>query len=150
MKCSKAHKLISPYIDGELPEQDMQRLEAHINVCLKCRTEFEKEKELHNLFANVDGFKAPYGFHTRVMANINSGKTKEISGIRIFAGLAEAVVILAIIAIGLLSGSQAIKGYPPDNTRAVMASLSLDVFDPAPADSLGGVYLAMTEVRNEK
>jgi len=150
MNCSKAHKLISPYTDGELPERDTKTLEDHIKVCLKCRTEFEESRKLHNLLANADKFKAPYGFHTRVMANISSGKTREVSRFPAFVRLAEAVVIVAIIAIGVFSGSLAIKGYPPDKTRDIMAAFSLDVFDSTPPGSLGGVYLAMTEARNEK
>lgn len=150
MKCSKAHKLISPYLDGELTERDMKTLEDHMMFCDKCRKEYEEGKELHNLFANADKFKAPYGFHTRVMANISSGKIRESSTIPFFARLAEAVVVIVVIALGVLSGSVLIKDYMPDKARDVMASLSLDVFDPAPPDSLGGAYLAMTEVKNEK
>jgi anti-sigma factor RsiW len=150
MKCSKTHKLISPFIDGELSERDMKTLKDHMKVCHKCLAEFEENKELQNLFANVDRFKAPYGFHTRVMANISSGKTRVISGIPVFARFAEAFVIVAIIAIGVFSGSFLIKGHMPDKAREVMASLSLDVFDPTPPDSLGGAYLAMAEVRDEK
>ena len=88
MKCSKAHKLISPYIDGELMERDMKPLEDHVKVCHKCRKEFEEGKELHNLFASADNFRAPYGFNTRVMTNISSGKIRESSGIPVFARLA--------------------------------------------------------------
>jgi len=150
MNCKKAHKLISPYIDGELPEWDKKKLEDHMNICHKCLAKFEEGKELRNLFANMDRFKAPYGFHTRVMANISSGKTRGVSGIPVFARFAEAFVIVAIIAIGVFSGNFLTKGYMPDKAREVMASLSLDVFDPAPPDSLGGAYLAMTEVRDEK
>lgn len=150
MKCSKAHKLVSPYIDGELIERNRKPLEDHIKVCHKCRKEFEEGKELHNLFANADKFKAPYGFHTRVMANISSGKIRRSSRIPVFARLAEAVVVIVVIALGVLSGSLLIKDYMPDKARQVMAALSLDVFDLAPPDSLGGAYLAMTEVRDEK
>jgi anti-sigma factor RsiW len=150
MKCSKAHKLISPFIDGELSERDMRRLEDHMKVCHKCRTEFEESRELHNLFANADKFKAPYGFHPRVIANISSGKIREGSRIPVFARLAEGFVIIVVIALGVLSGSLLIKDYMPDRARDVMASLSLDVFHSAPPDSLGGAYLAMTEVKNEK
>lgn len=150
MKCSKAHKLISSYIDGELPERDMKTLKDHIKVCHKCLTEFEENRELHNLFAKADKFQAPYGFHTRVMANISSGKARGISGIPVFARLAEAVVIIVVIAFGILSGSFLIKDYMPDKARDIMASLSLDVFDSAPPGSLAGAYLAMTEVRDEK
>ena len=150
MKCSKARKLISPYIDGELPERDTKSLEDHMKVCHKCRVEFEENKELHNLFANADGFKAPYGFQPRVMANIRSGKARGLSEIPVFARFAEAFVIIVVIAFGILSGSYLIKGYPQDKARDAIASLSLDVFDPAPPDSLAGAYLAMTEVRDEK
>ncbi len=150
MKCSKAHKLISPYIDGELSEREASTLEDHMKVCHKCRAEFEEGKELHNLFANADNFKAPYGFHTRLMANISSGKTSGISRIPVFARFAEAVVIIVFIALGVFSGSLLIKGYMPDKAREVMVLLSLDVFDSAPPGSLGGAYLAMTEVPNEK
>jgi len=150
MKCSTAHKLISPYIDGELMERNIKTLEDHMKVCDKCRAEFEEGMELHNLFAESDKFDAPYGFQTRVMANISSGKIKGSSGIPVLVRLAEAVVVIVVIALGVLSGSSLIKGYMPDKAREVMASLSLDVFDSAPPGSLGGVYLAMTEVKNEK
>ena len=105
---------------------------------------------MHNLFSSADKFNAPYGFHTRVMANISSGKARGISGIPVFVRLAEAFAIIVVIAFGILSGSLAIKGHPQDRARNIIASFSLDVFDSAPPGSLGGVYLAMTEVKNEK
>ncbi|MHB8882161.1 MAG: anti-sigma factor family protein [Thermodesulfovibrionales bacterium] len=150
MNCSKAHKLISPYIDGELPESEMKTLEDHIKVCSGCRTELEESRELHNLFSKADTYKAPYGFHARVMASLTSGKTKESSESRIFVRLAEALVILVVITFGVVSGSLMINGNQPDKTNDVIASLSLDVFDSAPPGSLSGVYIALTEVRNEK
>jgi len=150
MNCSKAHIHISPYIDGELQEQDMRRLENHMKDCPKCQAEFEEGKELHNLFAQTEEFKTPYGFHTRVMANLSSGKTRGFSIFPVFVRFAEAAVIIVVIAFGILSGSLAIKGNAPDKARDIMAALSLDVFNSAPPGSLGGVYLAMTEVRNEK
>src|ERR1700690_2600490 len=103
MNCSKTHKLISPYIDGELSERDMKTLEDHMKVCDKCPGELEEGKELHNLFANANKFKAPYGFHTRVMTHISSGKTRGSSKIPIFVRLAEGFVIIVVIALGVLS-----------------------------------------------
>ncbi len=150
MKCSKAHKLISPYVDGELSERDMKPLKDHMKVCGKCRAEFEENKELHGFFSGVAEFKAPYGFHTRVMANISSGKARGNSRIPVIAMLAEGFAIIAVIVLGIFSGTQLTKGYMPDKAKEVIASFSLDVFDPAPPDSLGGAYLAMMEVRDEK
>ena len=148
MRCSKAHKIISSYVDSELAVPERSALEAHLKTCPKCRAEFEELKSLSNLFVNAENFKAPYGFHTRVMANISSGK--QISRIPVFARFAEAIVVIAVIAFGILSGSFLIKGYMPDKARDVIASLSLDIFDSAPPGTLGGAYLAMTEVRDEK
>ncbi len=37
MKCSKAKKLISEYIDGELNEKKASSLKAHIEVCPECQ-----------------------------------------------------------------------------------------------------------------
>ena len=132
MNCSKAHRLISPYIDGELPERDTRRLEDHMKICHKCLEKFEKGKALHNLFADADKFKAPYGFHTRVMANISVGNIRVNSRVPFFVRLAEAGFIILVIAFGIFSGSLAIKGYPKDKAKDVIASLSLDVFDAAP------------------
>ncbi|MBI5103263.1 MAG: zf-HC2 domain-containing protein [Nitrospirae bacterium] len=150
MKCSKAHKLISPYIDSELPESEMNALEGHIKDCFKCRKELEEGRELQNLLSMADIHKAPYGFNTRVMANLSPEKADKSSRFAVLAGLAEATAVIMVIAFGILSGSLVIKGAQPDRATDVIASLSLDVFDSAPPGSLGGVYLAMTEVRNEK
>lgn len=150
MNCSKAHKLISPYIDRELTERDTKALEDHMKVCDKCRADFEEVMELHNLFASADTFKAPYGFHTRITANISSGKIKGTSRFAVLVKLAEAAAIVLVIAFGILSGNLMTHEYQTDKTRDVTASLSLDVFNTAPPGSIGGVYLAMTEAGNEK
>jgi anti-sigma factor RsiW len=150
MKCSKAHKLISPYIDGELMERDVKPLEEHIKGCHKCRAEFEESNELHNLFANADKFKAPYGFHARVMASVSTSKTGRLFWVSIPRRLAEAVMVLVLIAAGIVSGTFLVRGLLRVQTRDAVASLHLDVFESAPPDTLGGAYLAMTEVRNEK
>lgn len=150
MNCSKTHKLISSYIDSELKARGREAFEAHIKSCRACSIAVEETRNQHNLFSYAKQFNAPYAFSTRVMANISSGKAREILGIPVFARFAEAVAIIVVIVFGILSGSLVIKGYPTDKARDVIASLSLDVFDSAPPGSLGGVYLAMTEVRNEK
>jgi len=150
MNCSKAHKLISPYIDGELSEREVSVLENHLKVCPNCWTEVEEMKGLHKLFVNTEKFEAPYGFHTRVMGNVNATKTKKMPGISIPVRLAEAAIVLVLIAIGIMSGSFLVKGIMPGKAPDVIASLHLDVFEYAPPGTLGGAYLAMTEGRNEK
>jgi predicted anti-sigma-YlaC factor YlaD len=146
MKCSQVYKLLSPYIDSELPEGEMRAIEDHLRICTGCRAEFGEMQSLSYLFANTNEFKAPYGFHTRVLANINTAvKAKGTSVIPIFARLAEAVIVILVIAIGITSGSFLTIDITPQKVGDAMASLSVDVFDPAPPGFVGGVYLAMTE-----
>ncbi len=42
MKCSKARKLISPYVDSELSEANKRELESHVSVCESCRSEMRE------------------------------------------------------------------------------------------------------------
>ena len=150
MDCLKMQKLMSPYIDGELSEGKKREFENHAKVCERCRTEVEEMKGLHQLFANTEKFAAPYGFHTRVMANVNTAKTGKLPGISIPVRLAETVMVLLLIAIGIMSGTFLVRSLIPGRAADVIASLHLDVFQYAPPGTLGGAYLAMTEERNEK
>lgn len=150
MTCAKTHKLISPYIDGELNARDREAFETHTNSCRECGIAVEEARSQHNLFAHAQQFKAPYGFSTRVMANIASEKTGGFSWTSLFTRFAEGIVLLVIIFSGIISGGFIADNLMQANLSSQTSPLSLDIFDPAPPGSLGGVYLAMTEVRNEK
>ena len=150
MRCNKARKLISPFVDDELSAGEKELFESHIKECGKCRTEFEEMQNVHNLFARSERFSAPYGFSARVLANreINTAR-KEVS-IPLFPRFASVVVVLIVIGLGVVSGRFLGSSFSLQATGNLAASLSLDVFSATPPDSLGGAYLAMTEVRNEK
>jgi anti-sigma factor RsiW len=151
MRCSKAHNLISPYIDGELSEREERGLGDHLKACDKCREEFNEMRGLRDLFADAAKFEAPYGFHVRVMANVNTAKVRKLPRILMPVRLTEAVVVLAIIAVGMVSGAFLAKyPMPVKEGNIIIASLHLDLFKPAPPGTLGGAYLAMAEERDEK
>lgn len=150
MKCSRAHKLMSPYIDGELSHAEREVFGAHLKQCGQCRMEFETLGKVHALFGQAGKYPAPYGFATRVMATTGSdGKTRE-PWFPLLIRLAEAAVFVLVITAGVLSGNFLSSRLLPGGAPSVASLMSLDVFDPAPADSPGGVYLAMTEGSNEK
>lgn len=150
MNCSKTDKLISPYIDGELKAEDKEAFESHMKVCLACSMAVAQVRKQHNLFVQAKQFKAPYGFSTRVMANISAEKTGGFSLTPLFARFAGAIVLLMIISIGIISGSFLSGSLMHTKMVSITSALSLDLFDPMPPDSLGGVYLAMTEAGYEK
>lgn len=150
MNCSKTDKLTSPYIDGELNAEAKEAFEAHMKTCYACSTAVQGMRKQHDLFAQAKQYKAPYGFPTRVMAHIAAEKTEGFSPIPLFARFAGAIVLLMIISIGIISGDFLSGSLMHTKMVSITSSLSLDLFDPMPPDSLGGAYLAMTEVKDEK
>ena len=147
MRCSK-RKLISPYIDGELNEDRRSLLESHLNGCRECAQEFEELQKIHMLLSGAEPFEVPHGLPTRVLANIRSkGKRRSADLGHIFKTLTEGFAVLVLIVVGIILGGFLSKTRIPERGN-VVASLSLDIFSPAPPDSVGGVYLAMTEAKN--
>jgi len=149
MRCSKT-KLISPYIDGELNAEEKDILELHINECGECARELEELGKIRELFAGAETFKSPYGFSTKVLANIREKETGRFRGfVHILTKSAEGFAVLVLIIVGVILGSFLSSSLLSEKRNGT-AYLSLDVFRSAPPDSVGGVYLAMTEVKNEK
>ena len=148
MRCSKAKKLISPYIDGEMDSGLKQALESHLADCGSCRGEFGETMKLRGLFAQTVEFKAPFGFATRVMAGAGAGKTPGRAWMPLFAKFAETLVVLAMVAAGTIAGGFLISGMP--ETSRITSAFSLEIFEPVPPGSVGSAYLAMTEAGHER
>lgn len=149
MKCSKT-KLVSPYIDGELDEENKASFEAHAHGCPACSARLAAYRDVKNLFAGSVRHAAPYGFSTRVTALVAEQEPGRGTAFPLLVRLAQAVIILLVMTVGVLSGGFLAGGVQGQRMANVASSLSLDVFEPAPPDSLGGVYLAMTETNHEK
>jgi len=60
------------------------------------------------------------------------------------------LVILMVISIGVVSGNLLSNSLGLRNFDNGVASMSLEIFDATPPESLGGAYLAMLEVNSEK
>lgn len=149
MGCSKT-KLISPYSDGELSTRERDLLESHINKCHECAGELEELQKIRELFASAEIFKAPHGFSTRVLANIRERETRKVRGfVHVFTKSVEGFAVLVLIVAGIILGIF-LSSTLVSEKENIVATLSLDIFEPALPDSVGGVYLAMTEVKNEK
>jgi hypothetical protein len=85
------------------------------------------------------------------MARTAELEKKKVSWIvPFFVRSAEAAFLVIVITVGILAGKVMTNSLSASNTTNIASSLSLEVFDATPPGSLGGAYLAMTEVRNEK
>jgi anti-sigma factor RsiW len=63
---SRAQELFSDYLDGELTEEQVGRLEGHLEGCPDCRRELEVFKETVNAVASLSEVKAPEDFASKV------------------------------------------------------------------------------------
>lgn len=150
MSCPKS-KLISAYLDKELGLSEKTVFEAHVQGCGICSHALEEVRSLHAAFSSAERHTAPYGFAARVMARTAEAEKKKSPWfVPVFIGFAEAAVLLIVITLGMLAGNVMTNGSSAGKTANIASSLSLDLFEATPPGSLGGVYLAMTEKRNEK
>jgi anti-sigma factor RsiW len=149
MSCPKT-KLISVYLDQEVRRGEKTAFEAHVQGCNNCSHTLDEMRSLRAAFAKSERYPAPYGFATRVMARTAAlERNKSPWSVTLFIRLAEAAVLLIVITVGILAGKVMTNSFSTKTTN-IASSLSLDLFDATPRGSLGGAYLAMTEVRNEK
>jgi anti-sigma factor RsiW len=150
MSCPKT-KLISAYLDKEMGRGQKTAFETHLQGCNSCSHALEELRSLRAAFSISERHPAPYGFATRVMARTAELERKKSTWfVPFFIGFAEAAVLLIVISVGIIAGKVMTNGSPDAKTTNMASSLSLDMFDATPPGSLGGAYLAMTEVGNEK
>lgn len=150
MSCPKSIR-ISAYLDQELPGGERAELETHLQGCAECGAALRAMRSLRAAFANAERHQAPYGFKARVMARTaEPGAKRSPWFVPVLTGFAEAAVLLMVITVGILAGRIMTDSPPAAPAASIASSLSLDLFDATPPDSLGGVYLAMTEAGNEK
>lgn len=150
MSCPKT-KLISAYFDEEMGLGEKTAFEAHLQGCNSCSHALEELRSLRVVFSNAERHPAPYGFATRVMTRTAALERKKSPWFAPFSiRFAEAAVLLIVITVGILAGRVMSNSSPVSQTTNIVSSLSLDLFDATPPGSLGGAYLAMTEVKNEK
>lgn len=149
MSCPKS-KLISAYLDREMGFREKTAFEAHVTGCSVCSQKLEELRSLSAVFLSSVRHQAPYGFATRVMARTAAlEKKKSPWFVPLFIRFAEAAVLLMVISAGIFAGMILTNGSPSMKKMNMASSLSFDLFDATPPGSLGGVYLAMTEVKYE-
>jgi anti-sigma factor RsiW len=150
MKCPRT-TVISAYLDKELGQKEKAALETHAHSCKACTGALEDMRSVRTLFAGAEQHQAPYGFAARVMARAAQMESKKSPWLVPFSlRFAEAAVLLIVITVGIMAGRIMTSDKPTMTPINVASSFSLDLFDATPPGSLGGAYLAMTEVKNEK
>lgn len=146
MRCKQARQMISQYIDEALGPDERNAFVSHIRDCAACREELEETRAVHRMFASAERFSAPYGFATRVLANLEEkegARPWSLLGLRTFFLRATQVgFALVVMIIGIASGNLLLVDRTRPNGQAtVQEAFSLDLFQATPPDSIGGIYL---------
>lgn len=147
MRCSRAETLLSSHIDNELGPHERALLESHLAQCRMCTRKLEELTKVHGLFVGAERFSAPQGFSSEVMDKVSATPSRGFSLIPFFARLAEVGAVLLAIYAGITSGGFLINTLAPHQKEPVVASLSLEVLETMPPDSLGSAYLSLLEER---
>ena len=155
MQCIGLRKLISSYIDGQLSPDEKEAFSSHIRNCSGCQKALEEARAVHELFASAERFSAPYGFTTRVMANLETESSSPWWAVftrrPLILRAMELGFALIVIVSGLFFGNLLVpKQVPPQRPAGVQESFSLDLFQAAPPGSISGTYAALAEAPNER
>lgn len=71
--CQEAFRRIHDYVDRELSPEEIERVEAHLDVCARCAREFRFEAQvIDDVRAKLRRVSAPEGLVARVMASLRT------------------------------------------------------------------------------
>ena len=155
MKCLRAKKMMSRYMDDALRPDEKEVFDSHIRRCTSCRDVLEEMRTVHRLFASARRYPAPYGFTGRVLANV-----EEKEGLRhrnffpikvLFLRAAQVALALVVVTTGIISGNLFLaESADPMGHKTMRETFSLHLFQAAPPDSMGGIYTSFMRPGHEK
>lgn len=62
MRCEQARQLMNAYVDREINDQELSKLNVHLDSCESCTVEFEELKYMVQLMGEIDLKELPLGF----------------------------------------------------------------------------------------
>jgi anti-sigma factor RsiW len=141
-------------VDDRLDPDEQVSFDLHIRSCAACRKILEETRALHQMFASAQRFLAPYGFATRVLANLEEkegSRLRSLLSIRpFFLRAAQVAFALVVMTIGIISGNLLLADrINPIGQTAVQEAFSLDLFQATPPDSIGGIYNTLMRPSHE-
>jgi anti-sigma-K factor RskA len=95
-------ELQGPYVLGQLSAKEERELERHLEECPKCRQELDQIRHTHYLLRQLAANKPPAELTGQVLAQVRSEiPMRSGSGWRLWVSAAAAVLIVAVLGVGL-------------------------------------------------
>jgi anti-sigma factor RsiW len=155
MRCLKIRQQISLVIDDQMSSDEKKAFSGHLQNCPDCREALKEAQAVHALLASAEPFPAPYGFTTRVMANLTTEESSPwwsvFSSRPLVLRAMEWGLALIVVLTGMVFGNLLIADRATPNIPAIIQeSFSLDLFQATPPGSIDGAYMALAETDHGK
>lgn len=120
--CEEYAALLDLFVDGELPAEEMKRVENHLAECRGCRAYVDDALAIRAAFPDVEDTEVPEGFAQDVMERVRAASVKDGTfvelrrrGIRRWMGTAAALAACCALVVLIRSG-------PAGGDRAAVAA----------------------------
>lgn len=75
-QCEEALTKLFEYIDGELSDEELLRIGAHLKDCPPCEAEHRINEKIRLLVSKANGESAPHQLRERVLSTIQMARTE--------------------------------------------------------------------------
>lgn len=108
--CEEYAALLDPFVDGELPPEEMERVRAHLEICPGCRAYVDDALAIRAGFPDVEDTAVPEGFARGVMERIRRDAERERKAakrkrVRRWAGTFSALAACCALVVLVRTGS---------------------------------------------
>ncbi len=118
MKCKTIHKKLIFFVEGDLPEHQMQEIKAHLSRCTECAAFAEEmKKTLSVVQLDTPPQVTPF-FYTRLKARMEGQEEKQVQDggfsirERVMQPALFAILLLTGVFTGIKIGSNAVADKP--------------------------------------
>jgi len=146
MKCTKAKKHISRYLDGELGGDEKADFLKHLKDCQDCQHEYENLYRILNSIEVPEEISAPPYLFSSIRQKIHEREPQRVIMRRLKPVLVPALFSFVFLVSGLISSfivQRLEPQYSKEESAALKLTLNLTVFDDAPATSFPDIYNSM-------
>ncbi len=133
-ECSDWAALLQPFVDGELVDEEQERVAEHLTGCHPCRSAVSEQGWVRNMLRSLDRERAPQALHARILQGLDEvdgerseappGQRSWWSRLRDLGRGGMIMVPAGAVAMGLffLARQGAFPGHEPQEAGAVAAA----------------------------
>lgn len=134
--CEEYAALLDLYVDAELTDEELQRVEAHLAECPACRTYVDDALAIRAAFADLEEVEVPEGFADSVCAAIRAQSAprkakKTVRWGRTLASLAACCAVVILLRFGPVRGKDAAAPMMKSMNTSAAESATADMAMPA-------------------